>query len=182
MDLSYHGLALSCLRGWGGSNLIMETFFPFTAMIKQFLSDVYWGDLDYLVIDTPPGTSDEHISVVETLRSYNPDGAVLVTTPQVSVRRVNSLAPGGFDYSLKIVNFKFISKINILSIFCEIAIRRMPQHLTGDKSTLVEVMAWCRQATSHYLSQCWSRSLTPYDVTRPQWVDLSFLKLIWQQH
>merc|ERR1712004_262370 len=53
-----------------------------TAMIKQFLRDVCWGELDYLVIDTPPGTSDEHISVVETLRSYNPDGAVLVTTPQ----------------------------------------------------------------------------------------------------
>ncbi|XP_069124772.1 cytosolic Fe-S cluster assembly factor NUBP2 homolog [Argopecten irradians] len=53
-----------------------------TAMIKQFLSDVVWRDLEYLVIDTPPGTSDEHISVVESLKSYNPDGAVLVTTPQ----------------------------------------------------------------------------------------------------
>ena len=31
-------------------------------------------------------------------------------------------------------------------------------------------MAWCHQATSHYLSQCWPRSLSPYDVTRPQWV------------
>ncbi|PIK54046.1 putative cytosolic Fe-S cluster assembly factor NUBP2-like [Apostichopus japonicus] len=52
------------------------------AMIKQFLSDVVWGDLDYLIIDTPPGTSDEHITVVEGLQGYNPDGAVLVTTPQ----------------------------------------------------------------------------------------------------
>ena len=42
--------------------------------------------------------------------------------------------------------------------------------LTDDKSTLVQVMAWCRQATSHYLSQCWPRSLSPYGVTRPQWV------------
>ena len=31
-------------------------------------------------------------------------------------------------------------------------------------------MAWCRQATSHYLSQCWPRSMSPYGVTRPQWV------------
>ena len=46
----------------------------------------------------------------------------------------------------------------------------MPQHLTDHKSTLVQVMAWCHQATSHYLSQCWSRSLSPYDVTGPQWV------------
>lgn len=53
-----------------------------TAMIKQFLEDVAWGELDYLLIDTPPGTSDEHISVAENLRDYNPDGAVVVTTPQ----------------------------------------------------------------------------------------------------
>ena len=46
----------------------------------------------------------------------------------------------------------------------------MPLDLTDDKSTLVQVMAWCHQATSHYLSQCWPRSLLPYDVTRPQWV------------
>ena len=52
-------------------------------MIKQFLTNVYWQDLDFLVIDTPPGTSDEHISVVEALKSYKPDGAILVTTPQV---------------------------------------------------------------------------------------------------
>ena len=55
------------------------------ALIKQFLSDVNWGDLDYLVIDTPPGTSDEHISIAQYLRgSLDPktDGAVVVTTPQ----------------------------------------------------------------------------------------------------
>ena len=55
-------------------------------------------------------------------------------------------------------------------IFYVIALRWMPLELTDDKSTLVQVMAWCRQATSHYLSQCWPRSLSPYDVTRPQWV------------
>ena len=54
-------------------------------------------------------------------------------------------------------------------VFYEIALRWMPLDLT-DKSTLVQVMAWCRQATSHYLSQCWSRSMSPNDVTRPQWV------------
>jgi len=53
-----------------------------SAMIKQFLEDVAWGDLDYLIVDTPPGTSDEHLSIVENLRNYNPDGAVIVTTPQ----------------------------------------------------------------------------------------------------
>ncbi|XP_076461202.1 cytosolic Fe-S cluster assembly factor NUBP2 homolog [Babylonia areolata] len=53
-----------------------------TAMIRQFLSDVHWQDTEYLIIDTPPGTSDEHISVMENLRAFNPDGAILVTTPQ----------------------------------------------------------------------------------------------------
>lgn len=54
-------------------------------MIKQFLTDVDWGKLDYLIIDTPPGTSDEHISVIQYLKQTgipNLDGAIMVTTPQ----------------------------------------------------------------------------------------------------
>lgn len=39
-----------------------------TELIKQFLKDVFWQDIDYLVIDTPPGTSDEHITVMTELR------------------------------------------------------------------------------------------------------------------
>lgn len=42
-----------------------------SGIIKQFLMDVEWGDLDYLIIDTPPGTSDEHISVVQVGIQYN---------------------------------------------------------------------------------------------------------------
>ena len=55
-------------------------------------------------------------------------------------------------------------------ISCKIALRWMPLDLTDDKSTLVHVMAWCRQATSHYPSQCWPRSMSPYGVSRPWWV------------
>ncbi|KAG8180193.1 hypothetical protein JTE90_017707 [Oedothorax gibbosus] len=51
-------------------------------LIKQFLKDVDWGDLDYLLVDTPPGTSDEHLSVVKYLQSTHLKGAVIVTTPQ----------------------------------------------------------------------------------------------------
>ncbi|KAL4510491.1 hypothetical protein ABPG72_004645 [Tetrahymena utriculariae] len=51
-------------------------------LIKQFLTDVNWGDLDYLIIDTPPGTSDEHISCVQYLQPGEGDGAIVVTTPQ----------------------------------------------------------------------------------------------------
>ncbi|XP_049851660.1 cytosolic Fe-S cluster assembly factor NUBP1 homolog [Schistocerca gregaria] len=53
-----------------------------SALIKQFLRDVYWGELEYLVIDTPPGTSDEHLSIVTYLKQVGVTGAVIVTTPQ----------------------------------------------------------------------------------------------------
>ena len=49
-------------------------------MIKQFLKDVNWGKLDFLIIDSPPGTGDEPLSIVQLLE--NADGAVIVTTPQ----------------------------------------------------------------------------------------------------
>jgi Mrp family chromosome partitioning ATPase len=49
-------------------------------VIKQFLKDVVWGDLDYLIIDSPPGTGDEPLSVCQLIERL--DGAVIVTTPQ----------------------------------------------------------------------------------------------------
>ncbi|GME34095.1 cytosolic fe-s cluster assembly factor nbp35 [Neofusicoccum parvum] len=51
-------------------------------LIKTFLKDVEWGDLDFLIVDTPPGTSDEHLSVNSFLKEAGVDGAVLVSTPQ----------------------------------------------------------------------------------------------------
>ena len=49
-------------------------------VIKQFLKDVAWGDLDFLIVDSPPGTGDEPLSVVQLLEK--PTGGVVVTTPQ----------------------------------------------------------------------------------------------------
>jgi len=48
--------------------------------IKQFLADVNWGELDYLIIDSPPGTGDEPLSVCQLIPDIN--GAIVVTTPQ----------------------------------------------------------------------------------------------------
>jgi ATP-binding protein involved in chromosome partitioning len=57
--------------------------------IKQFLEEVKWGELDFLIIDLPPGTGDEPLSVAQLIP--NCDGSVLVTTPQdvalISVRK-----------------------------------------------------------------------------------------------
>lgn len=50
------------------------------AAIKQLLSDVNWGELDYLIIDSPPGTGDEPLSVCQLIPDLN--GAIVVTTPQ----------------------------------------------------------------------------------------------------
>ena len=50
-----------------------------TSALRQFVTDCIWGKLDYLIIDTPPGTGDVHITMAQTL---NLSGAIIVTTPQ----------------------------------------------------------------------------------------------------
>ncbi len=50
------------------------------ALIKQFLRDVDWGELDYLIVDSPPGTGDEPLSVCQLIEDA--DGALVITTPQ----------------------------------------------------------------------------------------------------
>ena len=83
----------------------------------------------------------------------------------------NSLTPRRFQQNLRKIHFKLILVTDGCDISSEIALIWTSLDLS-DKSTLVQVMAWCRQATSHYLNQCWPRSLPPYGVTRPQWVSM----------
>ena len=78
--------------------------------------------------------------------------------PNHDVGSVNSLTPGKFEWNFRHVIFKQILLIDGWGISCEIALIWMSLDFTDDQSTLVQVMAWCRQATSHYLSQCWPRS------------------------
>ena len=53
--------------------------------------------------------------------------------------------------------------------FCISGKRTMPQKLTNVKSTLLQIKAWCHQATRHFLSQCWPSHMTQYGVKMPQW-------------
>ena len=84
---------------------------------------------------------------------------------------VNSLAPVRSGCDSKNGIFNPVLLIGIFRSSHDNALRWMPHDLIDDKSTLVQVMAWCHQTTSHYLSQCWLRSLSPYGIARPQWVN-----------
>ena len=83
---------------------------------------------------------------------------------------VNSLAPGRFKWNFGWLIVKLTLVTDGWVISCGIPLSWMSINLTDDKSILVQLMVWCRQATSHYLNQCWPRSMSPYGVTRPQWV------------
>jgi Mrp family chromosome partitioning ATPase len=72
-------------------------------LIQQFLGDVVWGDLDWLIIDSPPGTGDEPLSIAQLIPAT---GAIIVTTPQeVSLMD-----------SRKAVNFARVLKLKVYGI------------------------------------------------------------------
>ena len=86
---------------------------------------------------------------------------------------INSLTHwplGDFAVILKAYIVFNLSLHNTLDTHCEIPLRWMPWNLANEKSTLVPVRTWRCQATSHCVNQCWPRSMSPYHVTRPQWV------------
>ena len=86
---------------------------------------------------------------------------------------INSLFPAGCDF--KCVISTRVVVILFMSIFSAIICSLMTQDPTGDKSTLIQGMAWCCPATCHYLSQCWPRSVSPYGITRLEWVKWKWL-------
>ena len=81
----------------------------------------------------------------------------------------NVLAPKHIEMGsyFKPVISKHILRIEFPGTSFAITFRWMPQNTFEDKSILVPVMAWCRQAASHYLSQCCRRSMTQYGITKP---------------
>ena len=95
---------------------------------------------------------------------------------------INSLVPGRSECNSKNVIFSHVLLIGVFRSSHDNALWWMPQDLTDNKSTLVQVMAWCRQAASHYLGQCGLSFLSPYGITRPQWVNVIWPNRITQKH
>ena len=98
----------------------------------------------------------------------------------------NSLAPGKFKWNFRHVIFKQILVIDGWGISCEIALIWMSLDFTDDQLTLVQVLAWCHQATSHYLNQCWPRfqchlaSLGPNELI-PAWINNYIYYKMWDE-
>ncbi len=84
-----------------------------TGAILQFITDVNWGELDWIVIDTPPGTGDEHLTIAQNLPPV--DGAIFVTIPsEISVNVVSR----SVNFALK-VGIKPLGVIeNMASFYC----------------------------------------------------------------
>ena len=91
---------------------------------------------------------------------------------------VNSLDPerSGYDAENSILNLVLL--VGSFRSSYDNILRWMPGNLVVDQSTLAQVMAWCHEATSHYLSQCLPRSMSPYGTTRPQWVNSGLCKCL----
>ena len=85
---------------------------------------------------------------------------------------VNSLAPGRFWMKFLVTNFQTNFSNWWLSYFMwhDIALKWLSLDLTDDKSALILLMVWCPQAARYFLSQCWLKSMSPFGVTRPQWL------------
>ena len=82
------------------------------SMIQQFISDVAWGELDFLIIDLPPGTGDEPLSAAHVIG--NVDGSVIVTTPQ-DVALLDSRKSVTFSRKLNVPIFGIVEN---MSGFC----------------------------------------------------------------
>ena len=80
-------------------------------LIKEFLGNVHWGNLDFMIIDAPPGTGDEPLSIAELIKDM--DGAIIITTPQ-------KMSTGDAKKSIsfaKQLKFPFIGVIENMTAF-----------------------------------------------------------------
>ena len=155
-----------------GPHLRDLTHIPLSQFLKQNISLIPTGDL--------PNSLFIPLIIISFAKDWQfiSPRPILFGTDHWVTFGFNSLAPGKFEWNFRYLIFQIISVTDGWVISSELALGWMSLNLTDDKSTLVQVMAWCRQATSHYLSQFWPRSLSPYGVTRSQWVQ-NFCPVAW---
>ena len=114
-----------------------------------------WYDWNCILINSSRQFCQDLLLLCETTSYFKISEGL-----QAAKLDINSLAP-------RRSGLKRISWISIFSVAGKIFVRWMPQNSIDDKSTLVKVMNWGCQATCHYLSQYWPRSLSPYPYSIP---------------
>ena len=126
--------------------------------------------MSFEYIATPPGKKTKYGVSCYGNSEYDTILVTLIVT-------LNSSVSESFEWNFILVIFKLILVADGWDISCEIVFRWMLVDLTDGKSSLVQVMAWCLQATRHYSSQCWPRLVSPNGDTRPQsvseWLNLT---------
>lgn len=110
------------------------------SIIRQLIADTNWGELDYLIIDLPPGTGDEPLSVAQEISNIT--GAVIVTTPQ----KISKLDVRKAIDFLNKLNIKILAVVenmsSIICPYCEKEFELFPsEELTGFKTIKIPFIA-----------------------------------------
>ena len=139
----------------------MVYFHPIILTISRNVSEITLRTTDAFMRQSVSISSD--LCHIYTLLTSPAHEIMVLMTPHC----ITSFSPGrcGSDFNNGI--FKLSIRNCTLCTRWKIAFRWMPQNLTDDKSILVRVMAWSHQATSHYLSQCWTRSTWTFWLVGP---------------
>ena len=104
-----------------------------TSAIRQFLAQAEWGTLDYLLIDSPPGTGDEQLTVVQTIRELT--GTIIVTTPQ-EVALLDARRSVAFSRTMGVAILGLIE--NMSGLFCPHCKGEIPVFGTGGGERLAK--------------------------------------------
>ena len=168
---------LNCLTHWGRDK--MDDIFQTTFSNAFSWMKIYEFRLSFSLKFVPKGPINKIPALVQIMAWRLPGDKPLSEPTLVSLlthicvtrpQWVNSLSIGRCVFGLKCLRFRGIVVITFMSISSATVFKWMAQDPTDEKSTMDQVMAQCHQATSHYLNQCWARSMLPCSATWPQWV------------
>ena len=164
---------LLTLTGW---NLKCHVIIVIKTDLSGFVVPMHSGLCEQYIKSlglTPSGFDFLFCACPHTLGQQTPPEPVLI--PYTScwnanireTKTFNLFVSGRCGCNFRSIIFRRILGIDILIFCCEIDLSWLPENPIVESSTLVQVMAWCHQAASHYLRQCWPDSMSPYGMTRP---------------